>query len=187
MIRTERRRVQETDLQFDCLTGPTLTKEIMTEFYQLYLDTYGRYEEQEFLTPAFFLEVQKRMPSKAMLNTVRRDGQFLAGTLLFQGDNMVFAHHWGCKEHIKFLHFETTYYKAVDYCFDHNKQAVNAGQGGNHKANRGFLPFTTYHAHWFRSQEFQNAVGRSIGKKKKMVDAEIAKSMAFSPYKDDKA
>lgn len=184
MIRTERRKFRDAGLEFATLTGPSLTNEVMTEFYDLYLDTYRRYHEKEFLTPEFFLEIQKRMPSNAVLNTVRRNGDFIAGTLLFHGKNMVYAHHWGCREQIRFLHFETTYYKAIDFCFDQDKQAINAGQGGHHKANRAYLPFLTYHAHWFKNADFQKATCRSIEKKKEMIDEEMAKARMASPYLD---
>jgi predicted N-acyltransferase len=186
MIKRERREFLKTDLEFATLSGPTLTKEIMTEFYHLYLDTYKRYGGKEFLTPEFFHEIQKRLPANAILNTVRRKGKVIAATLLFHGKDMIYANHWGCREHIKFLHFEVTYYKAIDYCFAHNKNSINAGPGGNHKSNRGFLPFKTYHAHWFRSPEFQKAISRSIEKKKEMIEGEIEKAMTFSPFVDQK-
>lgn len=183
MIKKERLEVSKSGLEFEFLSGTTLTKEVMSQFYHLYVDTYDRYETQEFLPVDFFQLIRKSMPEKLILNAVKRNGDLIAATLVFKGSNMLFAHHWGCREYVKFLHFETTYYRAIDYCTQQGLSAVHGGSGGQHKSNRGYLPIATHHAHWFRNKDFEKAIVKGIEKKNKIIGVEQQKMFLSSPYK----
>ena len=49
------------------------------------------------------------------------------------------------------LHFELCYYQAIDFAVAHGLR-VEAGAQGDHKLARGYLPVTTYSAHYIANQ-----------------------------------
>ena len=60
----------------------------------------------------------------------------------------LFGRHWGATEHHPFLHFELCYYQAIHYAIAHKLPRVEAGAQGEHKIARGYMPTTTYSAHY---------------------------------------
>jgi predicted N-acyltransferase len=60
----------------------------------------------------------------------------------------LFGRNWGAIEHHPFLHFEVCYYQAIDFAIGRGLKTVEAGAQGEHKIARGYLPQTTYSAHY---------------------------------------
>lgn len=185
MIKRERREIKNSGLVIETLPGDAITSDLMTQFFDLYQDTYDRYETKSFLDANTFQIIRQTMPDRILLNTVRKEGILIAATLHFLGENRLFAQHWGCSEHIKFLHYETTYYRAIDYCLQNGLTSVQGGPGGMHKTARGYLPISTHQAHWFRNKEFAQAVQSGIEKKSTQLMKQQATLMFGSPYRED--
>ena len=78
----------------------------------------------------------------------RRAGRWIAGAINFIGADTLFGRNWGAIEHHPFLHFELCYYQAIDYAIANRLKRVEAGAQGEHKLARGYLPHTTYSAHF---------------------------------------
>ncbi len=182
MIRRERKLLAKEDLYISTLTDESITETLMEQLFVMYKDTYERYESKSFLSQKFFQIIQKTMPKSLVLIAAHKEGKFIAGTLSFVGSDRLFVQHWGYREHIKFLHFELSYYLGMNYCFEHNLSALYAGPGGNHKANRGVLPLSTYHAHWFQNAPFGAAIGIGINKKVSEIKKQQNILNASSPY-----
>ena len=56
------------------------------------------------------------------------------------------------------LHFEACYYQAIEFCIEHGITTFEGGAQGEHKLARGFLPVTTWSAHWLAHPQFSRAV-----------------------------
>ena len=88
----------------------------------------------------------------------RRNGRWIAGAINFIGSDTLFGRHWGAIEHHPFLHFEVCYYQAIDFAIRHRLKTVEAGAQGEHKIARGYLPQTTYSAHYIVDPALRRAV-----------------------------
>ena len=60
--------------------------------------------------------------------------------------------------HHPFLHFEVCYYQAIDFAIQRGLKTVEAGAQGEHKIARGYLPQTTYSAHYIADPGLRRAI-----------------------------
>ena len=88
----------------------------------------------------------------------RRGGRWIAGAINFLGSDTIYGRNWGAIEHYPFLHFELCYYQAIDYAIAHKLKWVEAGAQGEHKLARGYLPKTTYSAHFIANPALRRAI-----------------------------
>jgi predicted N-acyltransferase len=125
------------------------------------------------------------MPERVLLMMCQRDGQYIAGAINFIGDECLFGRNWGCIEDHRFLHFETCYYRAIEWAIDHNLARVEAGAQGPHKLARGYLPSHTYSAHWIANESFRDAVNRFLEDEREYVDQDIEYIEEHSPFRKE--
>ncbi len=147
-IRREREKASESNCAFEWLTGDDIKETHWDAFYQFYLDTSARKWGRPYLNRTFFSLLGERLKRSVLLIMVRRDGDYIAGALNLFGGGTLYGRHWGCVEDLSFLHFETCYYQAIEYAIAHKFNRVEAGAQGPHKLARGYLPVTTYSAHY---------------------------------------
>ncbi len=98
------------------------------------------------------------MADDVLLVMAKRDGRWIAGAINFIGSDTLFGRHWGAIEHHPFLHFEVCYYQAIDFAIQRRLKRVEAGAQGEHKIARGYLPQTTYSAHYIADPSLRRAV-----------------------------
>ena len=48
-----------------------------------------------------------------------RDGRPIAGALNFIGADTLYGRYWGAIEEVPFLHFELSYYRAIEWAIEH--------------------------------------------------------------------
>ncbi len=72
----------------------------------------------------------------------------IAGALNFVGADTLYGRYWGASEEVPFLHFELSYYRAIDWAIEHKLATVQAGAQGEHKLARGYEPVITRSAHY---------------------------------------
>ena len=184
-INRERRVALEGGLEIDLMTGDDLTTSHADLFYELYINTYKKYENKHFLTRAYFESICRNMPQDLLLILARRGDDYIAGTWTMLSAQTVSIQHWGAREDVKFLHFETTYYQAIDYALAHGQGFIDMGPIGKKKAARGFLPTDVYHAHWFRNPDFGKLISKGLEKKSRVISEEQATLMQNSPYRSE--
>jgi len=148
VIRRERRDALPPGVTVHWLTGSDLTEATWDAFFAFYMETGSRKWGRPYLTRKFFSLVGERMRDRALLVMAKRAGRFIAGALNFIGSDTLFGRNWGAIEHHPFLHFELCYYQAIDFAIAHKLARVEAGAQGEHKIARGYLPCTTYSAHF---------------------------------------
>ena len=101
----------------------------------------------------------------------KRAGRYIAGAINFIGADTLFGRHWGAIEHHPFLHFEICYYQAIDFAIAHKLARVEAGAQGEHKLARGYLPTTTYSAHYIADPGLRRAIADYLERERAYVEA----------------
>ena len=122
--------------------------------------------------------------------TAHRSGLFdipvrLALNLI--GGDCLYGRYWGSVEPHAFLHFEVCYYQAIEYAIEHKLARVEAGAQGEHKLARGYMPVTTYSAHWIADPGLRRAVARYLLEERAAVAATSAALAGIAPYRKDEA
>ncbi|MGB3446365.1 MAG: GNAT family N-acetyltransferase, partial [Xanthobacteraceae bacterium] len=157
-IRRERRDALANGITIHALTGSDLTEEAWDAFFTFYMETGSRKWGRPYLTRDFYTRIGETMPERIALIMAKRDGHWIAGAINFIGGDTLFGRHWGASEHHPFLHFEVCYYQAIDFAIRHGLKTVEAGAQGEHKIARGYLPQTTYSAHYIADPALRRAV-----------------------------
>ena len=95
----------------------------------------------------------------------------IAGAINFIGGDTLFGRHWGAIEHHPFLHFEVCYYQAIEFAIAHGLKTVEAGAQGEHKIARGYLPQTTYSAHFIADPALRRAIADYLKQRARLCRA----------------
>ncbi|HEU4804406.1 MAG TPA: GNAT family N-acetyltransferase [Nitrobacter sp.] len=175
-IRRERRDALANGITVHVLTGSEITEEAWDAFFQFYMETGSRKWGRPYLTRSFYSLIGESMSRDIALIMARRDGRWIAGAINFIGSDTLFGRHWGAIEHHPFLHFEVCYYQAIDFAIRHRLKTVEAGAQGEHKIARGYLPHTTYSAHYIADPALRRAVGDYLKRERHYV-AEAAREL----------
>src|SRR5215510_11897794 len=183
VIRRERRDALPPGVTVHWLTGSDLTEAAWDSFFSFYMQTGSRKWGRPYLTRTFFSIVGERMRDHALLVMAKRAGRFIAGALNFIGSDTLFGRNWGAIEHHPFLHFELCYYQAIDFAIAHKLARVEAGAQGEHKIARGYLPSTTYSAHFIMDAGLRRAVADYLRRERDYVAAAGTELATYAPYR----
>lgn len=186
-IRKERRDALKNDISVEWVTGKDLQEHHWDAFFEFYTDTGSRKWGSPYLTREFFSLIGERMADQILLVMARRGGRYIAGALNFIGANTLFGRNWGCTEHHPFLHFELCYYQAIEFAIRHGIDRVEAGAQGAHKLARGYMPETTYSAHWIAHKGLSNAVADFLDHERHAVEREQATLREHAPFRKQAA
>jgi predicted N-acyltransferase len=182
-IRRERRDALAAGIEVAWLSGADLTESAWDAFFAFYMETGSRKWGRPYLTREFFSLIGQTMANEIVLIMAKRAGRFIAGAINFAGDGALFGRHWGAIEHHPFLHFEICYYQAIEYAIAHRLARVEAGAQGEHKLARGYLPNTTYSAHYIADPAFRRAIGDYLKRERSYVDAVGRELREASPFR----
>jgi len=127
----------------------------------------------------------ERLDEKVVLMLATNAGKAVAGALNLRGADTLYGRNWGCVGDYPFLHFELCYYRAIDYAIEHGLKRVEAGAQGKHKIQRGYLPQTTYSAHWIAHAGFRRAVDNYLREEREDTSREMAALAEWSPFREE--
>ncbi len=184
-IKRERRDAVTNDIEVKWLTGNDLTEDAWDAFFAFYMETGSRKWGRPYLTREFFSRIGETMADETLLIMAKRNGRYVAGALNFIGADTLFGRHWGAVEHHPFLHFEICYYQAIQFAIEHKLGRVEAGAQGEHKLARGYLPNTTYSAHYIADPAFRRAIDDYLVRERAYVEAAGRELMAASPFRKE--
>ena len=184
-IRRERKEALSTGIEVHWLTGSDLTEDIWDAFFAFYMDTGSRKWGRPYLTRAFFSIIGATMGDRILLMMAKRAGRWIAGAINFLGADTIYGRNWGAVEHHPFLHFELCYYQAIDYAIAHKLKRVEAGAQGEHKLARGYMPHTTYSAHFIANPGLRRAVADYLERERAYVQAAGEELAAAAPFRKD--
>ena len=154
----------------------------MWHFYQ---HTGARKWGRPYLTRAFFDGVGAAMDDAALMFLALDDGRPVAGALNFVGSDTLYGRYWGAIEDRPFLHFELSYYRAIDWAIEHGISTIQAGAQGEHKLSRGYEPVVTPSAHFLPNVGFRRAVADFLEQEREAVRLELEWAKAALPYRSD--
>jgi len=182
-LRKERAAVFAEGVKFEWLCGRDITEAHWDRFFAFYMNTGSRKWGRPYLTREFFSRVGASMGEQVVLILARRAGHHIAGALNFKGEGVLFGRNWGATEHIPFLHFETCYYQAIEFAIMHRLVRVEAGAQGEHKLLRGYMPVTTYSAHYIAHAGLRRAVADYLKAERAAVAENMGLLAEHGPYK----
>ena len=125
------------------------------------------------------------MPDSIAVVVAERNRQSIAAAVFYAGPDTLYGRYWGSDAHYNALHFETCYYQGIDFCIDENIAAFEPGTQGEHKISRGFVPVTTWSAHWLARPEFLDAIGQYLESESRHIDNYIDAVRSHTPYRAD--
>ena len=184
-IRREREDALSAGVSVHWLTGSDLTENVWDAFFEFYMETGSRKWGRPYLTRPFYSMVGEKMRDRILLVMAKRNGRWIAGAINFIGSRTLFGRHWGAVEHHPFLHFELCYYQAIQYAIEHRLARVEAGAQGEHKISRGYLPTTTYSAHYIVDPGLRRAIEDFLKHERAYVAAAGAELADAAPFRKE--
>jgi uncharacterized protein len=176
-IKRERREAIAEGITIHWLNGRDITEEAWDAFFSFYMETGSRKWGRPYLNRAFFSLIGESMAKDVLLIMAKRNNRWIAGAINFIGSDALFGRNWGAIEHHPFLHFEVCYYQAIDFAISRGLKTVEAGAQGEHKIARGYLPQTTYSAHFIADPGLRRAIADYL-KRERAYIAEAGRELA---------
>jgi hypothetical protein len=181
-IRKERAAARE-GLEFRALTGSEISPAEWDAMWRFYQDTGSRKWGHPYLTRSFFDRIGDTMGDKLLLFLACRSGEPIAGALNVIGPDSLYGRYWGATEEVRFLHFELSYYQAIEWAIANGLKSVQAGAQGEHKLSRGYEPVTTKSAHFIAETGFRRAVADFVERERDAVTMEAEWLRRDLPYR----
>jgi len=181
-LRKERAAARD-GLEFRAMRGSEIGPAEWDAMWAFYQDTGSRKWGHPYLTREFFDLVGERMGERVLLFLAYRESQPIAGALNFIGPDTLYGRYWGTIDEVPFLHFELSYYQAVEWAIEHGLKCVQAGAQGEHKISRGYEPVVTRSAHFIPNRSFRAAVAEFLDAERAGVTSEIQWLRQDLPYR----
>ena len=181
-IRKERAAARE-GLDFRALRGSEIGRSDWDAMWAFYQDTGSRKWGRPYLTREFFDLVGERLGERVLLFLAYRGSMPIAGALNFIGPDALYGRYWGTVDEVPFLHFELSYYQAIEWAIEHGLASVQAGAQGEHKISRGYEPVLTRSAHFIPNRGFRDAVAQFLEAEREGVAAELQWLRQDLPYR----
>jgi predicted N-acyltransferase len=109
----------------------------------------------------------------------------VAGALNFIGADTLYGRYWGSIGERRHLHFELSYYCAIDWAISNRLSTVQAGAQGEHKLARGYEPVVTRSAHFLPDPAFHQAVAQFLRGERAAIQQELEWAREALPYRSD--
>ena len=152
-------------------------------FWHFYQDTGARKWGRPYLTRAFFPLMGAALGDRVLLILAERDGVPIAGALNLIGADTLYGRYWGTTQEVPFLHFELCYYQAIDAAIALGLGTVEAGAQGEHKLARGYVPVSTWSAHYIPDPGFRRAIADFLMRERDAVTSDQAFLGEMTPFK----
>src|SRR5438093_177474 len=182
-IRHERADAREGGISLNLMTGPDLTESVWDAFFQFYMETGSRKWRRPYLRREFYSLVGEKMRDRILLVMAKRNRRWIAGAINFIGSDTLLGRHWAASEHHPFLHFELCYYQAIQYAIEHKPARVDARARGQHQISRGYMPTTTYSAHYILDPALRRAIEDFLKRERVYVAAAGAELAEATPFR----
>ncbi|MCJ8191240.1 GNAT family N-acetyltransferase [Sphingomicrobium aestuariivivum] len=181
-IRKERARSVE-GLEVEILRGREIGPDAVEAMWRFYQDTGSRKWGFPYLTRAFFDGMVEALGDALLLFLAREGGEPVAGALNLVGEDTLYGRYWGTVVDRPGLHFELSYYRAIEWAITHGLKVVQAGAQGEHKLMRGYEPVRTYSAHFLPDAGFRAAVADFLEREKVAVAQEMEWAADALPFR----
>jgi predicted N-acyltransferase len=184
-LRKERDAIRTAGIEFDWLSGPSITEHHWDVFFEFYMRTGRQKWGHPYLLREFFSRIGATMGESVVLIVARQGQRPIAAALNFRGEEILFGRNWGAAEFVPFLHFETCYYQAIEFAIANRLQRVEAGAQGAHKLLRGYAPILTRSAHFIANRALREAVARYLLRERDAVAQETETLKSYLPFRKE--
>jgi len=183
-IRKERAAAVE-GLEIVTLRGEKIEPVHWEAMWNFYQHTGARKWGRPYLTRAWFDGAGAAMGEAALMFLALEGGRPIAGALNFIGEDTLYGRYWGAIEERPFLHFELSYYRAIDWVIEQRLKTIQAGAQGEHKLARGYEPVVTPSIHFLPDTGFRRAVAHFLVQEREAIRLELEWAKAALPYRSD--
>jgi hypothetical protein len=183
-IRKERAAASE-GLEIVTLRGSEIERAHWDAMWSFYQHTGARKWGRPYLAREWFDGAGAAMGDAALMFLALDEGRPIAGALNFVGVDTLYGRYWGAIEDRPFLHFELSYYRAIDWVIEHHFQTIQAGAQGEHKLARGYEPMVTPSVHFLPDPGFRRAVADFLEREREAVRLELEWARQALPYRSD--
>lgn len=187
-IKRERKAVTQTGLRLEPMTGEQISKSMLGRVYEFYADTCDKFGwwGSKYLTRRFFEQLYPDYCHRVVLFGVYSEGngQHPIGMsfCLTKGDRL-YGRYWGAIQDFDNLHFETCYYKPIEWAIQNNIRLFDPGAGGRHKKRRGFPATPNYSLHRFYNNKLTQILHAYIEEINEMEQQEMDAINQDLPFK----
>jgi uncharacterized protein len=172
--RRERRELAAQGITIEVLVGDAIPDAVMPLAYRLYRSTVDSTPwGQQYLNRRVFELAFTRWRSRLCVVLARRRGDVVAGTINVQKGSVLYGRYWGAFESLRHLHFNVSYYAAIEHCIVHGLHRFEPGAGGEFKHLRAFDAAETRSMHWIRHPGLRAAVAEYLEREREHVAGEI--------------
>lgn len=157
-VRRERRRVAEAGITHRTLYGDELDDQLIETVYQLHAQTFAQFGNPPYLNLEFFRHLAQSMPRALVVELAMLHGQVIACSVSLRGGDTLYGRYWGASGDYDSLHFETCFYRGIEYCIREGLARFEPGTQGEHKLLRGFAPAPVWSLHDIVDRRFAAAI-----------------------------
>ena len=185
-IRKERKKIDQSNISFSIKDKTNLASDDWKIFYEFYKNTYLERMQAPYLNYNFFELIHKnRQVLQPVVFFAEIDGNKVAGSLCFQGKDILYGRHWGASKMIDSLHFECCYYQGIEYCINNNIKFFDPGVQGEHKIRRGFEPRLSNSYHYIVKEDFRNAIDSFCKEEYRSIEQYLTACDEYTPIKKE--
>lgn len=185
-ILAERRKVAQAGVRFEQIAGNDISLQHWHFFVRCYRQTYAEHHSSPYLNLDFFLRLARSMPENILLTMAYQNDEAIAASLLIHNQQTLYGRYWGTLRHLPCLHFETAYYQPLEFCIRQQIACFEGGAQGEHKMARGFLPQTTWSAHWLAHPVFADAVEDFLQRERSNMGQYLDELREHQPFRQQR-
>ncbi len=157
-LRRERRRVAEAGITHRTAHGDELDDRLIETVYRLHARTFAQFGNPPYLNLDFFRHLARAMPRALVVELAMLHGEVIACSVSLRGDDTLYGRYWGTSGEYDSLHFETCFYRGIEYCIREGLARFEPGTQGEHKLLRGFAPAPVWSLHDISDPRFAAAI-----------------------------
>ena len=184
-VRRERRRVAEAGITFMTLHGGELDQARIATIHRLHAETFARHGTAPYLNADFFDRIVRAMPESLVIELAMLRGEAIACSVSLRGRDTLYGRYWGTDGDHHSLHFETCYYRGIEYCIRERLAIFEPGTQGEHKLARGFVPTAVWSMHDILEPRFAAAIGDWLGRARIRRQAWLRAAGRHMPFRRD--
>ena len=152
-------------------------------FYQFYLSTIEKKWGGAYLNKKFWHLLIENLKNRIVFIFAKENNEYIAGAINLIDNNAIYGRNWGSVKEVKFLHFETCYYQAIDFAIKNGLKTVEAGAQGMHKIQRGYIPKEIFSKHYFLNGVFRRVASNYLVSEKQQIKNEMQVLEQKSPFR----
>lgn len=189
-IKRERKAVAKAGLQVKTYVGSEIPQYLYSYIYRFYSSTCNKfYWGSKYLTKQFFEQLYPNYSDRVLLVVAYKEGDERhpvgMSFCLHKGQNL-YGRYWGCYEEYDCLHFETCYYKPIEWAIANGIKMYDPGAGGRHKKRRGFPAMANHSLHRFYDRRMARILSNYIDEVNRMEGDEITAINNNLPFNKQK-